>query len=206
MRNKVLIYYEIFEYAGIYVSTENQKQWKSYSTMPNLLTNCCLQIDFLKVVKHTGGKWLVDATKHCKTISCKAHYSPVDYLDIKEPDGTCSITYSRRSSDGNILGGEPLQNQNNQVPESPPWIKKNGHGHIQPNHSHSYHDEIRRYWQLETTMITPMKNWLKYGSCWTNWRGQKILPPTKFLNAFMSFRLTVVDSSHVKMRSCDDLL
>ena len=121
---------------------------------------------FPKSGNHTGGKWLIDATKHCKTISCKAYYSPVDDLEIKGPDGTCSITYSRRSSDRNILGGEPLQNQNYQVPESPLWIKRNGHGHKQPSHGHSYHDEIRRYWQLERVRITPMANWLKMYNNW----------------------------------------
>ena len=34
--------------------------------MWNLQPNYCLKVDFQKVDKHTGGKWLIQDTKHRK--------------------------------------------------------------------------------------------------------------------------------------------
>ena len=34
--------------------------------MSNLQSNCCLIVDFQKVDKHTGGKWLIHDTKYRK--------------------------------------------------------------------------------------------------------------------------------------------
>ena len=34
--------------------------------MSHLQPNCCLKVDFQKVDKHTGGKWLIHDTKRRK--------------------------------------------------------------------------------------------------------------------------------------------
>ena len=36
------------------------------SIVSNLLPNCCLKVDFQKVDKHTGGKWLIHDNKRSK--------------------------------------------------------------------------------------------------------------------------------------------
>ena len=36
------------------------------SIMSNLQSNCCLKVDFEKVVQHAGGRWLIHDTKLCK--------------------------------------------------------------------------------------------------------------------------------------------
>ena len=43
-----------------------QKKKDLQSIMSNLQPNCCLKVDFHKVGKHTGGKWLIHDTKRCK--------------------------------------------------------------------------------------------------------------------------------------------
>ena len=34
--------------------------------MSNLQTYYCFKLDFQNVDQHTGGKWLIHGTKHCK--------------------------------------------------------------------------------------------------------------------------------------------
>ena len=38
---------------------QNTKKEDLQSIMWNLQPNCCLKVDFQKVDKHTGGKWLI---------------------------------------------------------------------------------------------------------------------------------------------------
>ena len=49
-------------YTIAYVKIQKMK----LSIMSNLQPNCCLKIDFQKVDKHAGGKWLIHDTKRCK--------------------------------------------------------------------------------------------------------------------------------------------
>ena len=44
-------------YTNAYVKI--QKKEDLQSIMWNLQPNCCLKVDFQKVDKHTGGKWLI---------------------------------------------------------------------------------------------------------------------------------------------------
>ena len=43
-----------------------KKDEDTLSSMSNLQPNWCLKIDFQKVDKHTGGKWLIQDTKRRK--------------------------------------------------------------------------------------------------------------------------------------------
>ena len=45
---------------------KNQKQKKMFSLMSNLQTYYHFKLNFQKVDKHTGGKWLIHGTKHHK--------------------------------------------------------------------------------------------------------------------------------------------
>ena len=62
--------------------------------MSNLQPDCCLKVDFQKVDKYTGGKWLIH-TKRRKgnQLQNPKLPSPAEYLswatrcDIKRPDG-----------------------------------------------------------------------------------------------------------------------
>ena len=49
-------------YTIAYVKIQKQIQ----SIMSNLQPNYCLKVDFQKLDKHTGGKWLIHDTKHRK--------------------------------------------------------------------------------------------------------------------------------------------
>ena len=57
------------------------------------MPNCCLKVDFQKVDKHTGGKWLIHDTKRRKDNQLQSLDSPVEYpswvprCDIKGSDG-----------------------------------------------------------------------------------------------------------------------
>ena len=44
----------------------NQNNKKLFSLMPNLQTYYHFKLDFQKVDQHTGGKWLIHATKRRK--------------------------------------------------------------------------------------------------------------------------------------------
>ena len=46
--------------------SNNQKQQKMLSLMSNLQTYYHFKLDFQKVDQHTGGKWLIHATKRHK--------------------------------------------------------------------------------------------------------------------------------------------
>ena len=58
------------------------------------MPKCCLKVDFQKVDKHTGGKWLIHDTKRRKDNQLQSMNSPVEYpdwvprCDIKGSDGT----------------------------------------------------------------------------------------------------------------------
>ena len=43
--------------------------------MSNLQTYYHFKLDFQKVDQHTGGKWLIHGTKHCKDNQLQSHFS-----------------------------------------------------------------------------------------------------------------------------------
>ena len=43
---------------------QNKHLKNAFSVMSNLRTNYCLKLDFPKVDQHTGGKWLIQGSKH----------------------------------------------------------------------------------------------------------------------------------------------
>ena len=57
-----MMYWEIYN-----CISQNTKQNEDLqSIISNLQPNCCLKVDFQRVDKHIGGKWLVHNTKHRK--------------------------------------------------------------------------------------------------------------------------------------------
>ena len=54
--------------------------------MSSLQPNCCSKVDFQKVDKHTGGKWLIHDTKRHKDNPLQSLKLPVkilvEYLDV----------------------------------------------------------------------------------------------------------------------------
>ena len=47
-------------------SIESMKTTSMETVSTGVLDNCCLNVDFQKVDKHTGGKWLIHDSKRCK--------------------------------------------------------------------------------------------------------------------------------------------
>ena len=45
---------------------QNNEEKGFFSIMSNLEIHHHLELDFQKVDQHTGGKWLIQGTKHCK--------------------------------------------------------------------------------------------------------------------------------------------
>ena len=50
--------YDVWRHIQMHMSKYKKKE-DLQSIMWNLQPNCCLKVDFQKVDKHTGGKWLI---------------------------------------------------------------------------------------------------------------------------------------------------
>ena len=55
------VIWRIKTYSIAYFKIQNNEDLQSI--MSNLQPNCCLNVDFQNVDKHTGGKWLIHDTK-----------------------------------------------------------------------------------------------------------------------------------------------
>ena len=51
--------YDVWRHIQLHMSIYKKKEENLRSIMWNLKPNCCLKVDFQKVDKHTGGKWLI---------------------------------------------------------------------------------------------------------------------------------------------------
>ena len=52
---------------------------KLFSIMPNLEIHYHFKLDFQKLDQHTGGKWLIHGTNHCKVNQLQSLELPVEH-------------------------------------------------------------------------------------------------------------------------------
>ena len=57
--------YDVLRHIQLHMS-KYKKNEDLPSIMSNLQPNCCLEVDFQKVDKHTGGRWIIHDTKRRK--------------------------------------------------------------------------------------------------------------------------------------------